>query len=178
MPVASASGQARNQASTQGTGQEILAGLRAEAWQRRTESAPALRNRLHLYQLSALPSPEPVPEGRERVVGEPDHERLVRWCRESCVDIGEHTGLDAIDTGASDTSCSPTGPSTTSLEPFAEHTPGRNEPPLSPTGRTRAGVLLLPGVLGYGTAGPNPEAGLSADSVRTPQGDDADGTTP
>ncbi|MGW3202648.1 GNAT family N-acetyltransferase [Streptomyces sp. NPDC001135] len=67
----------------------------AEAWQRHTGATPTLRVRLHLYRLGTLTPPEPVPPGRGRLVGEQDHEHLVRWCREFAADVGEAVPVDA-----------------------------------------------------------------------------------
>ncbi|MEU9474495.1 GNAT family N-acetyltransferase [Streptomyces sp. NPDC048191] len=67
----------------------------AEAWQRHTGATPKLRVRLHLYRLGVLTPPEPVPAGRGRPVGEPDHEHLMGWCREFAADVGEVVSIDA-----------------------------------------------------------------------------------
>jgi predicted GNAT family acetyltransferase len=67
----------------------------AEVWQRRTGATPTPRVRLHLYRLGSLTPPQPVPEGRGRVVGEQDHEHLMRWCREFAADVGEAVTIDA-----------------------------------------------------------------------------------
>ncbi|CAL9654100.1 GNAT family N-acetyltransferase [Streptomyces sp. enrichment culture] len=67
----------------------------AESWQRHTGATPTLRVRLHLYRLGTLTPPEPVPAGRGRLVGEQDHEHLVRWCREFAADVGEAVTVDA-----------------------------------------------------------------------------------
>ncbi|GAA2425731.1 hypothetical protein GCM10010405_05300 [Streptomyces macrosporus] len=72
----------------------------AEAWQRHTGAVPVLDKRLHLYRLGALTPPEPLPEGRGRVAGEQDHEQVVRWCREFCVDVGESVSVEAMDAGS------------------------------------------------------------------------------
>ena len=73
----------------------------AETWQRHTGVGRVPGWRARLYRLGALTPPEPRPEGRgRRVVGGPDHEQLVRWCREFCVDVGEQVTIDAIDAGA------------------------------------------------------------------------------
>ncbi len=72
----------------------------AQAWQRRTEATPSLRNRLHLYELGALTPQEPAPEGRGHLVSTRDRDLVVRWCREFCVDVGEKTSVEAIDAGA------------------------------------------------------------------------------
>ncbi|MFD9000711.1 GNAT family N-acetyltransferase [Streptomyces sp. NPDC059582] len=67
----------------------------AQAWQRHTGAAPTLSKRLRLYRLDSLTPPEPLPEGRGRVVGEQDHEQLVRWCGEFLDTVGEVPGVDA-----------------------------------------------------------------------------------
>ncbi|MEV5548729.1 GNAT family N-acetyltransferase [Streptomyces sp. NPDC052309] len=67
----------------------------AEAWQRHTGATPTARVRLHLYRLGTLTPPEPVPAGRGRLVGEQDHEHLMRWCREFAADVGEDVTIDA-----------------------------------------------------------------------------------
>ncbi|MDG4863200.1 GNAT family N-acetyltransferase [Streptomyces sp. T-3] len=71
----------------------------AEAWQRHTGATPVRNWGARLYRLGTLTPPEPPAEGRGHVVGEPDHEQLVRWCREFCVDVGEKVSIDAIDAG-------------------------------------------------------------------------------
>jgi len=67
----------------------------AEAWQRHTGATPALRTRIRLYRLGTLTPPEPVPAGRGRLVGDRDHEHLMRWCREFAADVGEDVTIDA-----------------------------------------------------------------------------------
>lgn len=67
----------------------------AEAWQRHTGATPTLRVQLHLYRLGTLTPPEPFPEGRGRLVGERDHDHLMRWCREFAADVGENVTIDA-----------------------------------------------------------------------------------
>ncbi|MFI0809526.1 GNAT family N-acetyltransferase [Streptomyces echinatus] len=67
----------------------------AEAWRRHTGATSSLRVRLHLYRLGTLTPPEPFPEGRGRLVGEQDHEHLMRWCREFAADVGEAVTIDA-----------------------------------------------------------------------------------
>ena len=72
----------------------------AEAWQRHTGAAPAPFWRSRLYRLGTLVPPRPRPAGRARVAGGHDHERVVRWCRAFCADVGETGSLAAIDTGS------------------------------------------------------------------------------
>jgi GNAT superfamily N-acetyltransferase len=72
----------------------------AESWQRHTGAASARDWRARLYRLGTLTPPQPPAEGRGRVVGERDHERLVRWCREFCVDVEEVVSIEAIDAGS------------------------------------------------------------------------------
>jgi predicted GNAT family acetyltransferase len=67
----------------------------AEAWQRHTGATPAVRVQLHLYRLGTLTPPEPFPAGRGRLVGERDHEHLMRWCRGFAADVGEVVSIDA-----------------------------------------------------------------------------------
>ncbi|MER7838420.1 GNAT family N-acetyltransferase [Streptomyces sp. NPDC096040] len=67
----------------------------AEAWQRHTGATPTLRVRMHLYRLGTLTPPEPFPSGQGRLMGERDHEHLMRWCREFAVDVGEDVTVDA-----------------------------------------------------------------------------------
>ncbi|MFD9004782.1 GNAT family N-acetyltransferase [Streptomyces sp. NPDC059582] len=67
----------------------------AEAWQRHTGATPTLRVRMHLYRLDTLTPPHPHPEGHGRIVGEQDHEHLMRWCRELAADLGESVTIDA-----------------------------------------------------------------------------------
>ncbi|MCX4699957.1 GNAT family N-acetyltransferase [Streptomyces sp. NBC_01373] len=67
----------------------------AAAWQARTGATATLQQRQRLYGLGTLTVPEPVPEGRARVAGEADRERLVRWYGEFIASIGEHAATDA-----------------------------------------------------------------------------------
>ncbi|MGW6460923.1 GNAT family N-acetyltransferase [Streptomyces sp. NPDC055078] len=67
----------------------------AEAWQRCTGATPAFRVGLRMYRLGTLIPPEPFPAGRGRLVGERDHEQLMRWCREFAADVGEDVTIDA-----------------------------------------------------------------------------------
>src|SRR4051794_22487564 len=72
----------------------------AESWEGRTGAASAPFWRTHLYRLGTLTPPRPRPQGRGRVAGARDHEQVVRWCREFCVDVGESVSIEAIDAGA------------------------------------------------------------------------------
>ncbi|MFV0132080.1 GNAT family N-acetyltransferase [Streptomyces sp. HMX87] len=76
----------------------------AGSWQRTTGAAPAPFWRTHLYRLGTLTPPRPCPAGRGRVTGAEDRERIVRWCREFCVDVGEQRSIDLIDAGSWDDS--------------------------------------------------------------------------
>lgn len=67
----------------------------AEAWRRRTGATPTVRVRLHLHRLGTLTPPKPFPAGRGRLVGERDHEDLMRWCREFAADVEEDVTIDA-----------------------------------------------------------------------------------
>ncbi|MFI9045997.1 GNAT family N-acetyltransferase [Streptomyces sp. NPDC053427] len=67
----------------------------AEAWQRHTGAVPTLSKRIRLYRLGTLTPPEPLPEGRGRLVGEQDHEQLVGWCGEFVDTVGEVPAVDA-----------------------------------------------------------------------------------
>ncbi|MGN9762500.1 GNAT family N-acetyltransferase [Streptomyces sp. SD31] len=72
----------------------------AETWQRHTGAAPVPFWRTHLYRLGTLSPPEPFAAGLGRVADEKDHEQVVRWCHEFCVDVGENASMDAIDAGS------------------------------------------------------------------------------
>lgn len=64
-------------------GDGASAGAFAAAWRRRTGATPALQDsRVLLYRLEALTPPLSRPEGRSRVAGEADRDRIVAWCRE------------------------------------------------------------------------------------------------
>ncbi|WP_432164131.1 GNAT family N-acetyltransferase [Streptomyces tendae] len=76
----------------------------AASWQRHTGAAPALFWRTHLYRLGTLTPPQPRPEGRGRLTDGADREDVVRWCREFCVDVGEQSSIDLIDSGSWDES--------------------------------------------------------------------------
>jgi RimJ/RimL family protein N-acetyltransferase len=67
----------------------------AEAWQRHTGAAPVPSWRGRLYRLGTLTPPEPLPEGRGRVVDAQDHEQLIRWCSEFVATVGEAPSIDA-----------------------------------------------------------------------------------
>ncbi|MFF3503363.1 GNAT family N-acetyltransferase [Streptomyces sp. NPDC003247] len=67
----------------------------AEAWQRHTGAIPTLHERKRLYRLGTLTPPEPFPEGRGRIAGEEDRERLMLWHREFVNDIGETPSADS-----------------------------------------------------------------------------------
>jgi RimJ/RimL family protein N-acetyltransferase len=68
----------------------------AETWQRHTGAAPAPSSwRARLYRLGTLTPPEPVPEGRGRVVDAQDREQLIRWCDEFVAAVGEAPSIDA-----------------------------------------------------------------------------------
>ena len=67
----------------------------AEAWQRRAGATPTLRTRLHLYRLSTLTPPEPIPAGQGRPADEQDQEHLMCWCGEFAADTGEPITIDA-----------------------------------------------------------------------------------
>ncbi|MFJ4743315.1 GNAT family N-acetyltransferase [Streptomyces sp. NPDC088775] len=69
----------------------------AGAWRRHTGAVPALRERERLYRLGTLTPPEPFPEGRGRVAGEEDRERLMLWHHAFVTDIG---GTPAADNSA------------------------------------------------------------------------------
>ncbi|MEU9243645.1 GNAT family N-acetyltransferase [Streptomyces sp. NPDC048385] len=72
----------------------------ADAWQRHTSAALVPFWRTHLYRLGTLTPPQPPAEGRGRLTGAQDHEQVVRWCREFCVDVGEQASIDLIDAGS------------------------------------------------------------------------------
>jgi GNAT superfamily N-acetyltransferase len=66
----------------------------AGAWQRHTGAAPERDWWGRLYRLGTLTPPEPFPAGRGRLVGERDHEHLMRWCRQFAADVGEAVCID------------------------------------------------------------------------------------
>ncbi|MFG2651294.1 GNAT family N-acetyltransferase [Streptomyces sp. NPDC048436] len=67
----------------------------AEAWQRHTGATATLRTRMHLYRLGTLTPPKPQSDSQSRLVGEQDHEHLMRWCRELATDLGETITINA-----------------------------------------------------------------------------------
>ncbi|WP_328507821.1 GNAT family N-acetyltransferase [Streptomyces sp. NBC_00391] len=67
----------------------------ARAWQRHTGATPELRERQRLYRLGTLTPPRPLPEGRSRVAGEQDRDRLVRWHHEFAAAIAAAPVADA-----------------------------------------------------------------------------------
>lgn len=77
------------------TAEESTANVFAEAWQRRTGAAYSPRVRLRLNRLGTLTPPDPFPEGRGRLVGEPEHEHLMQWCREFAADVEEDVTINA-----------------------------------------------------------------------------------
>ncbi|WP_406162940.1 GNAT family N-acetyltransferase [Streptomyces sp. NBC_01005] len=72
----------------------------AEIWQQHTGAAAVPFWRAHLYRLGTLTLPEPRREGQGRAAGEENHEHVVRWCREFCVDVAESVSIAAIDAGS------------------------------------------------------------------------------
>ncbi|WP_405734886.1 GNAT family N-acetyltransferase [Streptomyces sp. NBC_01537] len=72
----------------------------AETWQQHAGAAPELFWRTHLYRLGALTPPQPRPEGQGRIADGKDREQVVCWCREFCVDVGEQSSIDLIDSGS------------------------------------------------------------------------------
>ncbi|MDK0517523.1 GNAT family N-acetyltransferase [Streptomyces sp. ML-6] len=71
----------------------------ARAWQQRTGAVSEIFWRTHLYRLGTLTPPQPRPEGQGRIADGTDHEQVVRWCREFCVDVKEQSSIDLIDAG-------------------------------------------------------------------------------
>ncbi|MFJ2774299.1 GNAT family N-acetyltransferase [Streptomyces sp. NPDC087300] len=68
----------------------------AEAWQRHTGAMPKLGDiRLRLYRLGALTTPEPMPAGRSRGLGEQDLEQVMLWCGKFAKAVGEDVSIDA-----------------------------------------------------------------------------------
>lgn len=76
------------------------AGAFSESWQKHTGAASAPFWKTHLHRLGTLTPPQPRPEGRGRLTGRADHDQVVRWCREFCVDVGEQRSIDLIDAGS------------------------------------------------------------------------------
>ncbi|MGK5448433.1 GNAT family N-acetyltransferase [Streptomyces radiopugnans] len=69
----------------------------AGAWRRHTGAVPRLRDtRLRLYRLGTLTPPDPMPEGRSRVLGEQDLGEAVLWCGEFARAVGEDVTVDAV----------------------------------------------------------------------------------
>ncbi|MEU3450798.1 GNAT family N-acetyltransferase [Streptomyces thermolilacinus] len=66
----------------------------AAAWRRRTGVTPTLHKRQRLHRLSALTPPAPLPEGRGRVAGERDRDRLTTWYGEFAAAIGSSAPRD------------------------------------------------------------------------------------
>lgn len=67
----------------------------AQTWRRRTGAAFAPSWRVRLYRLGTLTPPEPLPEGRGRVVDAQDRAELIRWCGEFVAAVGEAPVIDA-----------------------------------------------------------------------------------
>lgn len=67
----------------------------AEAWQRHTNAAAAVRYSQRLYRLGTLTPPEPAPAGSARVATGGDRELLVRWHGEFHESIGEKGAMGA-----------------------------------------------------------------------------------
>ncbi|MGW0882295.1 GNAT family N-acetyltransferase [Streptomyces sp. NPDC002671] len=67
----------------------------AAAWQRHTSAAPVPSWWGRLHRLGTLTPPEPLPDGRGRVVDAQDHEQLIRWCSEFVAAVGEAPSPDA-----------------------------------------------------------------------------------
>ncbi|MEU6669305.1 GNAT family N-acetyltransferase [Streptomyces sp. NPDC046727] len=77
------------------TGDQDTATAFADAWQRHTDAVPVPDWRARLYRLGTLTPPEPLPEGRGRVVDAQGLEQLIRWCGEFTADVGEAPSVDA-----------------------------------------------------------------------------------
>ncbi|QFR01436.1 GNAT family N-acetyltransferase [Streptomyces phaeolivaceus] len=77
------------------TADHDTAGAFAKAWQEHTGATITLRVQMHLYRLDTLTPPKPHPDGHSRLVGEQDHEHLLRWWRELAADLGETVTIDA-----------------------------------------------------------------------------------
>ncbi|MFG2679694.1 GNAT family N-acetyltransferase [Streptomyces sp. NPDC048392] len=71
----------------------------AEAWRRHTGAVPVRTWGARLHRLGTLTPPEPVPAGCGRLVGEREHEHLMRWCRDFAADVGEAVTIDAASWG-------------------------------------------------------------------------------
>ncbi|MFL9652880.1 GNAT family N-acetyltransferase [Streptomyces sp. PB17] len=67
----------------------------AGAWRRHTGAAPVRGWGARLHRLGTLTPPRRLPAGRGRIVGEREHEHLMRWCREFAADVGEAVTIDA-----------------------------------------------------------------------------------
>ncbi|WP_225828656.1 GNAT family N-acetyltransferase [Streptomyces naphthomycinicus] len=67
----------------------------AEAWQRHAGATPTAGWWGRLHRLGTLTPPEPLPDGRGRLVAARDHEQLVRWCAEFLTAVGETPAVDA-----------------------------------------------------------------------------------
>ncbi|MBP2323292.1 putative GNAT family acetyltransferase [Kibdelosporangium banguiense] len=67
----------------------------AESWQRHTGAVPTRFWRTRLYRLGTLTPPEPVPEGRGRVVDAQDRAQLMRWCDAFVTELGETPAINA-----------------------------------------------------------------------------------
>ncbi|WP_367322423.1 GNAT family N-acetyltransferase [Streptomyces sp. HUAS ZL42] len=78
------------------SGDRDTAAAFAEAWQRHTGAAAALRERQRLYRLGTLTAPRPVPAGRARVATEEDREQLARWYEEFSDAVGERPPADPV----------------------------------------------------------------------------------
>jgi predicted GNAT family acetyltransferase len=61
----------------------------AESWQRHAGAAPEPDWRVRLYRLGTLTPPQPVPEGRGRLLDAQDREHVIRWCDEFLAAVGE-----------------------------------------------------------------------------------------
>ncbi|MFR9798777.1 GNAT family N-acetyltransferase [Streptomyces sp. MS06] len=69
--------------------EETTAAAFADAWRRRSGTAPVLRGRQRLYRLGRLASPRSRPAGLPRVAGERDRDLLIRWNRSFAAAIGD-----------------------------------------------------------------------------------------
>lgn len=105
----------------------------AEAWQRHTGAIQTLHERERLYRLGTLTPPESFPDGRGRVAGQEDRERLMLWHREFVTDIG---GTPLRTTAHGRTRASPTNASRYGKPRTAPPSPWRAGPPWS---RARSG---------------------------------------
>jgi RimJ/RimL family protein N-acetyltransferase len=66
----------------------------AGPWRQRTGHAVTMHRRMRLHSLGTLAWPDPRPEGRPRLAGQPDRDLMAEWFEAFAVEAGDAAGAD------------------------------------------------------------------------------------